>query len=555
MPVHGSSARTTAQPGDAQRWRGHPVAAFFLRGFISIGPIVLAFATAAFVGRSLDRGEDLVSLVIWIGCLLVVSTATVVVADRFLRGLLPLVALLKLSLAFPGENVPSRVRFALRSGTARQLEKRLETGQLRDGDDEAAKTLLTLLTVLRDHDRLTRGHSERVRAYSSLIGEQMGLSAVERDRLNWAALIHDVGKLAVDPGILGKNGKPSPAQWEELRKHPAAAASLVTPVRSWLGDWADAATQHHERWDGGGYPSGLSGEEISLAGRIVAVADAFDVMTSTRSYKPALPFDDALAELTRNAGSQFDPAVVRAFLAVPPRRLRLVMGAFGWVGNLSFVGEVGTVAGAGGTAASAASAALATAAVVASSAMPSFGFLNSDEQANPWAGGDPSQVERVVDDRDDGEQPPTSADTSAQPTTEPTSEPGTPTTNPTVPTTTTPGGASTTAPPGDDTTTTTTTTVVEQEPFVVDDSFAVVAGETENLNVMANDYDPDGSLDPSSVTIIAPPTSGSARVLPNGRILYTAPPEEAGLTDSLTYRVCDDSGLCGTAVVSISIVD
>ena len=121
---------------------------------------------------------------------------------------------------------------------------------------------------------------------------------------------------------------------------------LLEPLRPWLGEWADAASQHHERWDGKGYPFGLAGEQISLSGRIVAVADAFDVMTSVRSYKKAMTPEAARAELLRCAGTQFDANVVRAFLNISVGKLRLVMGPLSWLAQAPALGNVPIGAGA-----------------------------------------------------------------------------------------------------------------------------------------------------------------------------------------------------------------
>jgi len=216
--------------------------------------------------------------------------------------------------------------------------RRLENKDLPPG--HAAETLLAVVARLFKHDRLTRGYSERVRAYTNLIAEEMGVPAEDLDKLQWAALLHDVGKMSVPAEILNKAGRPTDAEWEVLRGHPGAAIPLLTPLAPWLGDWALAATQHHERWDGDGYPGGLAGPNISLAGRIVAVADAYDVMTSVRSYKSGLSPALAREELTSSAGTQFDPAVVRAFLAVGLGRLRFVAaplpGSTSWPGWLGF---------------------------------------------------------------------------------------------------------------------------------------------------------------------------------------------------------------------------
>ncbi len=181
---------------------------------------------------------------------------------------------------------------------------------------------------------MTRGHAEHVRAYAHLIGQEIGLDEDDLAKLGWAALVHDVGKLEVPAALLNKAGRPTAEEWDVIRLHPAAAARHIEGLRPWLGGWVDAATQHHERLDGDGYPAGLRGPEISLGGRVVAIADAYDVMTSARSYKKPLPVAAARAELAHNAGTQFDPALVRAFLSVSLGRMRVVLGPLGWLTQL-----------------------------------------------------------------------------------------------------------------------------------------------------------------------------------------------------------------------------
>ena len=277
-----------------------------------------------------------------------------VVVDRVFRKLLPLAALLKLSLVFPDE-APSRFKIALRSGSVEDLAGRIaatKSAAEAATPSEAAARLLELVAALNIHDRLTRGHCERVRAYSVMIGEELGLSSAELDLLNWAALLHDVGKLEVPGEILTKDGRPTDDEWEVLRRHPLLGTDLVAPMREWLGKWTDAVGYHHERWDGQGYPHGLAGEDIPLAGRIVAVADVFDVITSARSYKQASAAEDGRKEIANCAGSQFDPHVVRAFLAVSLGRMRFVMGPLSWLAHAPLLGRLpltpglGTLAGA-----------------------------------------------------------------------------------------------------------------------------------------------------------------------------------------------------------------
>src|SRR5919106_4355338 len=207
------------------------------------------------------------------------------------------------------------------------------------GIDRACRRLLPL-AALDAHDRLTRGHSDRVRAYSQMIGQELGLSKHGVELLNWAALLHDVGKLGVPSEILTKPGRPTDEEWETLKRHPEVGLELIEPLRSWLGEWSQAVGHHHERWDGRGYPYGLAGDKISLAGRIVAVSDVFDVMTSARSYKSAGGAIEARNELARCADTQFDPRVVRAFLAVSLGRLRFAMGPLSWLAHAPILGRI-----------------------------------------------------------------------------------------------------------------------------------------------------------------------------------------------------------------------
>ena len=187
---------------------------------------------------------------------------------------------------FP-DHAPKRLKVAWRAASVRDLERRsaIEASAV---PVDAAGEILALAASLSRHDRATRGHSERVRAITDMIANELRLADADRDRLRWSALLHDVGKLAVHPQTLNKQGQLTEQEWEEIRRHPLEGRSLIAPLARWLGEWSLAIEQHHESFDGTGYPFGLSGEQLSLGARIVAVADSFEVMTAARSYKKAM---------------------------------------------------------------------------------------------------------------------------------------------------------------------------------------------------------------------------------------------------------------------------
>lgn len=326
-------------------WAERRALARMLRVAIAVLPAVASIAATWLLRSHLLRPDGAAGTALWVVQLAAVGFGVALVTERALRRFIPLTHLLRLSLVFP-DHAPSRFGVALRTGTIKQQQRVI--ANVRDhgfssSQLEAFEQLVAMVMALGHHERLTRGHTERVRAYSALIGEEMGLPEADRRRLNWAALIHDVGKLGVSAEILSLDGRPSDEQWQELKRHPEIGAAMVEPFADWLGEWRLAAGEHHERWDGGGYPGGLAGVDISLAGRIVAVADAYDVITSARSYKKAMSGEAARAELVRCAGNQFDPAVVQAMLRVSVGKLHAVGGRFAWAstvpGVLSSAGQ------------------------------------------------------------------------------------------------------------------------------------------------------------------------------------------------------------------------
>lgn len=176
-------------------------------------------------------------------------------------------------------------------------------------------SIKVLANVLDAKDPYTHGHSERVMEYSVAIAYKLGLNEKDVKNIEFGALLHDIGKVGVDLSILNKPGRLTEEEFDIIKSHPEQGYEIISPVK-FLADKFAAIKYHHEKWDGSGYPEGLTGEQIPLDARIVAVADTFDAMTSTRSYRKALDKDVAVEEIKRCSGTQFDPRIVEAFLKV-----------------------------------------------------------------------------------------------------------------------------------------------------------------------------------------------------------------------------------------------
>ncbi|MFJ8564581.1 HD-GYP domain-containing protein [Streptomyces sp. NPDC093514] len=174
-------------------------------------------------------------------------------------------------------------------------------------------TIRALVHAVDIKDRYTRGHSERVGQASAMIARELGMTEDRLETVRIAGILHDVGKLGVPTRLLRKDGPLTPQERRIIELHPEYGHEMVRGI-GFLGEARSAILHHHERVDGSGYPYGLTGEQIPVLARVVAVADAFDAMTSTRSYSRARPVPVALAELERCAGAHFDPAMVRALV-------------------------------------------------------------------------------------------------------------------------------------------------------------------------------------------------------------------------------------------------
>lgn len=181
-------------------------------------------------------------------------------------------------------------------------------------EENCFNTVKALASSLDAKCPYTSGHSQRVTDYASKIADLLKLSKKEKDMLRYAAQLHDIGKIGISENILNKPGTLSTEEFDEIRQHPVTGEKILEPL-DFLKDIRHLIRNHHEQWDGSGYPDGLKGYEIPLLARIMTIADAFDAMTSERTYRSSKPPKDALSELNSFAGRQFDPEIVHAFIS------------------------------------------------------------------------------------------------------------------------------------------------------------------------------------------------------------------------------------------------
>ncbi|ADK14552.1 HD domain-containing phosphohydrolase [Clostridium ljungdahlii] len=175
------------------------------------------------------------------------------------------------------------------------------------------KTIGAIINTLHEKNKREEQHSHRVSEYCNLLGKAMNLPEGEIQELKTVGFLHDIGKVAIDENILNKPGKLIDEEWEKIKRHPEIGYRILSSVND-MAEMSEYVLAHHERWDGKGYPKGLKGEEIPLKSRIIAIADAFDAMTSERAYRSALSKEIAVEELIKNAGIQFDPELVKIFV-------------------------------------------------------------------------------------------------------------------------------------------------------------------------------------------------------------------------------------------------
>ncbi|MGC9001575.1 MAG: HD domain-containing phosphohydrolase [Dictyoglomus sp.] len=186
---------------------------------------------------------------------------------------------------------------------------------LKEREIYLTKLITVLVKTLEYYDRYTQGHSERVARYAVKIAERIGLDRERIKRVYWASLVHDIGKIYIPQNLLNKNGRFTEDEYEFVKIHPVKSEEILSQVEE-LKDLGKIVRHHHERWDGKGYPDGLSGENIPLESRIIAVADAFEAMTAERPYKRALSLKEAIQEIEKNKGTQFDPFLAEIMIGI-----------------------------------------------------------------------------------------------------------------------------------------------------------------------------------------------------------------------------------------------
>ena len=199
------------------------------------------------------------------------------------------------------------------SKVLKEAEDYMFKQKLNDNPSVRGKTIKTIMNTLHEKSNREEQHSKRVSKLSYALGKALKLSQRELNELRTLGLLHDVGKIAIDDKILNKPDKLSATEYEEMKKHPEIGYRILSSVTE-LSEIANHVLAHHERWDGRGYPQQLKGKQIPYLARIVSITDAYDAMTSTRSYRKGLSEEEALMELEKNAGLQFDASLVNAFV-------------------------------------------------------------------------------------------------------------------------------------------------------------------------------------------------------------------------------------------------
>ncbi|HEX5139171.1 MAG TPA: HD domain-containing phosphohydrolase [Planctomycetota bacterium] len=203
----------------------------------------------------------------------------------------------------------------IRKNKKLEQQAKLLEGLLRDLRESYEASLDAMVSAIESRDCETKHHCRRVQVYAVMLAQRLDVSPEQLVDISYGSLLHDVGKIGVPDSILLKPGKLTDSEWEVMRRHTIIGHQMISKIK-FLRGASDIVLHHHERWDGGGYPNGISGEEIPLGARIFSIIDTYDAMTSKRPYKEALPIATARKEIERCAGTQFDPRIVKEFLRI-----------------------------------------------------------------------------------------------------------------------------------------------------------------------------------------------------------------------------------------------
>lgn len=197
--------------------------------------------------------------------------------------------------------------------TLKSAEYFMNRHKLTEATSARGETIKAIIGTLHEKNKREEEHSQRVGILSHALGAALGVNERQLRELKTMGILHDIGKIAVDDAILNKNDRLTKDEFDQVKRHPEIGYRILSAVND-MAEMAEYVLSHHERWDGNGYPQGLKGTEIPFLSRIIAVVDAYDAMTRNRAYRLAMTEEEALEELEKNAGSQFDPAIVRVFL-------------------------------------------------------------------------------------------------------------------------------------------------------------------------------------------------------------------------------------------------
>ncbi len=194
----------------------------------------------------------------------------------------------------------------------KKAEENMYSKKIIESQSMRNHTVQVIMKTLNEKNGREKIHSERVSAICRKIGEAMKMDSISIKELETAGLLHDIGKISINENILNKEGKLTVAEYNEIKKHPESSYQILKAIDAYAG-LADDVLSHHERWDGKGYPRGLKEEEITVVSRIISIADAYEAMTSDRTYRKAMTKEEAIIELKNNAGTQFDERIVKIF--------------------------------------------------------------------------------------------------------------------------------------------------------------------------------------------------------------------------------------------------